>query len=167
MREVNENFQLVPPHIHCRKSAELAIRTFKEHFIAGLSSTHKEFLLHLWCQLLPHVSLTLNLLWKSCMNPKLSGYAQLHRNFNYNATPLAPPGTQVIIHENTNVRGTWEYHGVMGWYIGPSMNHFWCHHVYVTKTREEQDSDCIEFSSHNNPPPTILTQKMSSSRRVI
>ena len=32
--------------------------------------------------------------------------------FNYNATPLAPPGTQVIIHERTTVRGTWESHGV-------------------------------------------------------
>ena len=62
MREVNEKFQLVPPHIHRRNSAERAIRTFKEHFIAGLSSTHKDFPLHLWCQLIPHAILTLNLL---------------------------------------------------------------------------------------------------------
>ena len=39
------------------------------------------------------------------MNPKLSGYAQLHGEFNYDATPLAPPGAQVIIHENPTVRG--------------------------------------------------------------
>ena len=43
MREVKEKFQLVPPYIHQRNSAERAIRTFKEHFIAGLSSTHKDF----------------------------------------------------------------------------------------------------------------------------
>ena len=78
MREVNEKFQLVPPHIHRRNSAEWAIRTFKEHFIAGLSSTHKDFPLHLWCQLIPHAILTFNLLRQFCMNPKLSGYAQLH-----------------------------------------------------------------------------------------
>ena len=47
MRGVNETFQLVPPHIHCRNSAEWAIRTFKEHFISGLSSTPKDFPLHL------------------------------------------------------------------------------------------------------------------------
>ena len=78
MRELNKSFQLVPPHIHCRNSSERAIRTFKEHFIAGLSITHKYFPLHPWCRILPHVSLTIILLRKSRMNPKLSGYAQLH-----------------------------------------------------------------------------------------
>ena len=77
--------------------------------------------------------------------PKKSGYAQLHGEFNHNVTPLAPPGTQVIIHEEPTVRGTWASHGVKGWYLGPSMNHYWCHHVYVTKTRGERDSDCVEF----------------------
>ena len=129
MREVNEKLQLFSPHIHRRNSSELYIRTFKEHFIAGLSSTHKEFLLHLWCRLLPHAILTLNLLWQSRMNSKLSGYAQLHGEFNYDATPLSPPGTPVIIHENPTVRGTWESHGVKGYYIGPSRNHYRCHHL--------------------------------------
>ena len=153
MRELNENFQLVPPHIHRRNSAEQAIWTFKEHFIAGLSSTHKDFPLYLWCRLLPHSSLTLNSLRQSCMNPKLSGYAQLHEEFNYDATPLAVPGAQVIIHEKPTVRGTWSSHGVKGWYLGPSMNHYWCHHVYVTKRRGERDSDCVEFFPHNTPIP--------------
>ena len=49
MREVNEKFQLVLPHIHQRNSAERAIRNFKEHFISGLSITHKDFPLHIWC----------------------------------------------------------------------------------------------------------------------
>ena len=69
--EVNEKFKLVPPRIRCRNSAERAIRNFKEHFITRLASTHKDFPLHIWCQVLPHASLTLNLLRKSCMNPKL------------------------------------------------------------------------------------------------
>ena len=119
----------------------------------GLSITHKEFLLHLWCQLIQHAILTLNLLRQSRMNPKLSGYAQLHGEFNYYATPLAPPGTQVIIHENPMVRGMWESHGLNGWYLGPSMNHYRCHHVYVTKARGERDSDCVEFFPHNTPLP--------------
>ena len=155
MREVNEKFQMVPPHIHRRNSAEQAIRNFKEHFIAGLSSTHKDFPLHLWCQLIPHAILTLNLLRQSRMNPTLSGYAQMHGEFNYNATPLAPPGTKVIIHEKPTVRGTWATRGVKGWYLGPSMNHYCCHHVYITKTRGERDSDCIEFFPHKTPLPYI------------
>jgi hypothetical protein len=41
------SFQLVPPGIHRANSAERAIRMFKSHFIAGLSSTDTNFPLHL------------------------------------------------------------------------------------------------------------------------
>ena len=77
----------------------------------------------------------------------------MHGEFNYNATPLAPPGTQVIIHEKPTLRGTWAPHGVKGWYLGPSMNNYCCHHVYITNTRGERDSDCVEFFPHNTPLP--------------
>ena len=93
------------------------------------------------------------------MNPKLSGYAQLHGEFNYNATPLDPPGTQVIFHGKPTVRGTWESHGVKGWYLVPSMEHNMCHCVYITKTRGERDSDCVELFPHNNPPPYNYTSE--------
>jgi hypothetical protein len=46
-------YQLVPPHCHRRNAAERAIRTFKEHFVAGLSSVYPTFPLHLWERLLP------------------------------------------------------------------------------------------------------------------
>ena len=77
----------------------------------------------------------------------------MHWEFNYNTTPLAPPGTQVIIHEKPTVRGTWAHHGGKGWYLGPSMKYYCCHHVYVTKTRGERDSDCVEFFLYNTPLP--------------
>ena len=57
------------------------------------------------------------------MNPKLSGYAQPHGEFNYNATLLALPGTQVIVYEKPTARGIWEAHGVKVWYLGLSMEH--------------------------------------------
>jgi hypothetical protein len=37
MHANDANFQLVPPGIYRRNAAERAIRTFKNHFIAGLS----------------------------------------------------------------------------------------------------------------------------------
>jgi hypothetical protein len=55
-------YQLVPPHCHRRNSASRAIRTFKEHFVAGLSSVDPSFQMHLWYRLLPQVEITLNLL---------------------------------------------------------------------------------------------------------
>jgi hypothetical protein len=42
------DYQLVPPHYHHRNTAESAIRTFKEHFMAGISSVDPTFPLHLW-----------------------------------------------------------------------------------------------------------------------
>jgi hypothetical protein len=46
-------YQLVPPHCHRRNSAERAIKTVKEYFMAGLSSVDPAFPLHLWERLLP------------------------------------------------------------------------------------------------------------------
>ena len=126
---------------------------FKVHFISRISSTHKDFSLHTWCQLLQHASLKLNLLRKLCMNPKLSGYAQLHGEIKYNPNPLSPPGTKLIVHEKPKVRRTWASHGVKWWYLGPSMEHYICHCVYVTKTRGESDSYCVDFFPHNTPLP--------------
>jgi hypothetical protein len=55
-------YQLVPPHFHRRNAAERAIRTFKEHFVAGLSSVDPAFPLHLWDRLLTQAEITMNLL---------------------------------------------------------------------------------------------------------
>ena len=54
MTAKDERFQLVPPHLHRRNSAERVIQTFKNHFIAGLASVNKHFPVHLWFRLLPH-----------------------------------------------------------------------------------------------------------------
>jgi hypothetical protein len=107
MSQQNVTFQLVPPHVHRRNPAERAIGTFKDHFIAGLSTTDKRFPMHLWCQLIPQATITLNLLRASRLNPRLSANEQLNGTFDFNKTPLAPPGTKVIVHEKPQVRQSW------------------------------------------------------------
>ena len=47
MQNADVNFQLFPSHLHRTNAAELAIATYKEHLIAGLSSCDTSFLLHL------------------------------------------------------------------------------------------------------------------------
>jgi hypothetical protein len=103
-------FQLVPPHIHRKNAAERSTQTFKNHFVAMLCSTDTQFPIHLWDRLTPHAVITLNLLRQSRINPKLSAHAQLHGIFDYNKTPLAPPGTKVILHEKPDHRGSWAPH---------------------------------------------------------
>jgi hypothetical protein len=58
----NIDYQLVTPHCHRHNSAKRAIRTFKEIFLAGLSSVDPSFPMHLWDRLLPQAEITLNLL---------------------------------------------------------------------------------------------------------
>ena len=99
-------FQLVPPHLHCTNSAERAIATFKDHFIAGLSSTDPSFPMHLWCRRLPLATTTLNLLRPSRLHPKISAEAALNGAFDYNKTPIAPPGTKVVAYKTPSVRQT-------------------------------------------------------------
>ena len=143
-------YQLVPPHIHPHNSAERAIQTFKTHFIAGLASTDPNFPLSNWCCLLPQAELTLNLLRPSRLNPKLSAYAQLEGAFDFNRTPLAPPGTRIIVHEKPTQHCTWAPHGVDGWYIGPAMDHYQCYRVWIPSTHAKRIADTIQFF------PTIL-----------
>ena len=104
MEEENETFQLVPPHLHRRNAAERAIQTFKNHFITGTVSTHKDPPLHVWGRLLPQAIVPLNLLRPSIINPTLSAHAQLHGLFYFNATPCAPPGTNVIVNQKPTIR---------------------------------------------------------------
>ena len=48
----NAKYQLVPPDVHRRNTAERAIRTFKAHFIAILAGVDVTFPAFLWDQLL-------------------------------------------------------------------------------------------------------------------
>jgi hypothetical protein len=150
-------FQLVPPHVHRRNAAERAIRTFKNHFIAGLCSTDKLFPMHLWDRLIDQATITLNLLRTSRINPRLSAYAQLYGAFDFNSTPMAPPGTRVLAHEKPEQRTTWAPHSIDGWYVGPAMQHYRCYRIHTSKTQSERICDTVEFF------PTHVTMPRLSS----
>jgi hypothetical protein len=58
---------------------------------------------------------------------------------------MAPPGTRIIAHETPGRRRTWAPHGQDGWYIGPSLEHYRCYTVYITKTRSNRIVETVEF----------------------
>jgi hypothetical protein len=107
--------QKMPASKHRRNSAERGIRTWKNHFVAGLCTVHESFPLYLWDKLIQQAKLTLNLLSSSRMNPKLLAWEQLYGVFDYNATPLGPPGTRILVHDNPQNCGTWAPHGHDTW----------------------------------------------------
>jgi hypothetical protein len=108
-------YQLMPPRFHRRNAAERAIGTFKEHFVAGLSSVYPTFPLHLWDRLLPQAEITLNLLRTSRLHPQISAAAHFHGLVDYNKTAFAPPGCKIIAHEKPGKRRTWASHGQHGY----------------------------------------------------
>ena len=74
----NITVQLAPDECHLRNAVERAIRTLKNHFIAGLCTAHQHFPLNKWDSLLPQAVITFNLLRTSRLNPKLSAHALLN-----------------------------------------------------------------------------------------
>ena len=154
----NIAFQLVPPHTHRRNAAERAIRTFKNHFLSVLATADPEFPVSEWDRLLPQAELTLNLLRNSRVNPRLSSYAYLFGPFDFNTTPLAPAGTKVLVHEKPSQRASWAYHGVEGWYIGPSLHHYRCLKCYLPSTGGTRDADTVQFFPKQIPFPQISTE---------
>jgi hypothetical protein len=60
MQSKGIDHQLAPPHLHCRNAAKHAISTYKDHFIAGLSSTDPLYPLNLWDKLVEQSVITLS-----------------------------------------------------------------------------------------------------------
>ena len=85
--------------MHRRNYAERTIHTWKNNFVAGLCSTDDKFPMHLWDRLLQQATLTLNILRPSRRNHQLLAYTMLEGQFDFNNTPMAPPGTKVLLHE--------------------------------------------------------------------
>ena len=126
--------------------------------------------MHLWCQLIEHSQTTPNLPRLSRINPLISAEAVLNEPFDYNKTPLTPPGTKVVVYETPEVRGTRSLHGVDGWYIDSVRKHYRCHRVYITKTRTERIARTAHFfRTIRRCQPRLLPtwQRMQSYRSLI
>jgi hypothetical protein len=147
--------QLVLPHCHLRNAAERAMRTFKENFVAGLSSVDPTFTLNLWDRLLPQAEITLNLLRTSRLHPQLSAAAHFHCLVDYNKTAFALSGCKIIAHEKTGKRRTWAPYWKHGYSLGPAMHHYRCQNVYISSTASERIVDTLEFFPHNYLMPQL------------
>ena len=141
--------EIVPPYFHRRNISKRAIRTFKNHLISSLCSTHPNFPLYLWEDLLEQVMITVNLLRASRIHPHLSAFHSFTGAYDYTKTPMAPPGIKVVALTPTQVRETWAPHGKTGYYVGPARNHYRCYKIYIPTTRSIVTTDTIEYCDDN------------------
>ena len=75
-------------------------------------------------------------------------YTALEGDFNFQNTPLAPPGCKVLVHQKPIQRASWSPHAVDGWYVGPAVEHHQCYKVYLTSTRSERITYTLRFLPH-------------------
>jgi hypothetical protein len=151
----NTDLQYTPPDMHRTNSAECAIRTWKNHFSAGLASLPKAFPIANWCRLTNQCDYTINMLRPCRQNPLLSAFEAMEGSFSFDATPMAPPGTEVLIHLKPTRRKSWAFYASNGWYIGPSLKHYRCIQAIMADTGGERITDTFRFKHHAMPVPII------------
>ena len=76
---------LAPPHSHRINAVELAIRTFKNRFVAVLAPVDKNYPIYLWFLIAKQAEITINILRKARTNPILSTCAQIFGTYDFNA----------------------------------------------------------------------------------
>jgi len=76
-------------------------------------------------------------------------------SFSFDATPMAPPGTEVLIHLKPNRRQSWSFHASNAWYIGPSLKHYRCIRSIMASTGGERLTDTFRFKHHVIRVPVI------------
>ena len=120
--------ELTPVAQHRTNKAERAISTWKDHFIATLATTDPDCPLSLWEDFVEQAELTLNCMRVSPVHPSLSAWEALCGQFDILATPIAPLGMQVLVHDTPEKRGSWQVHGKLGFYIGRALPLPYCLH---------------------------------------
>jgi hypothetical protein len=114
---------LVPPVQKRTNTAERAIQTFRRHFLSLIATTHPSFPINHWPALLPQAEVTVNLLHAYSDLHSISAYNGIYREpYDFLSHPIAPCGTLIVLH-NTR-RETWDNFGLIGFYLGPSLNHY-------------------------------------------
>ena len=135
--------------------ADRAIQIFNNHFKAGLATCDPKFPLDQWDLLLEQAEMTLNMLRSTRINNKLSAYAYLHGEFDFNATQLALPGTKVVVHKKKGQQKTWELNGESAWYTGSAMQHYRNLSYYYLRTKMVKASNTMVFLPHDFKFPEV------------
>ena len=125
------------------------------HLYAGFSSADPNFHISQWDLLLPQANITLNLLRTARVIPNLSDHSFIFGEFDFTAIPLAPPGTKVVAHLNPTKRASWDLNGEVGWYVGPSIDHYRCVKCYFPRTQKTRNCDTVDFFPHGHPFPKV------------
>ena len=91
----------------------------------------------------------------SQLNPKILAYTYIFGHYDFNTTPIVPPGIKIVVHSKPDQCLTWDLNGETGWYVGPSMNHYWCVHYYFTITNQVLNCGTVTLIPHEYLFPEV------------
>jgi len=123
-----------------------------------LAGVDTQFPVTRWDLLLHQAEITINLLRTSQIDPAKSAWELMCGPFNYNATPMGPPGCRIIIHAKGTTRQTWDFKGIEGFYIGLAMNHYCCYTLLRNNTQAMVVSDTVIFQHHTLNLPVLTAE---------
>jgi hypothetical protein len=150
MSDEGVEYQLTPRGKYSRNAAEKGVQTYKDPFAGGMSSTHHpDFPVAQWCKVIDQANITLNLMLPSRINPQLSAYAQIFCQFDYQKTPMPPPGMKVLAHVLPADRRSFDTHAIKGFSVGPAMEHYHCFKVLIPSTGGVCIADTVRWFPHN------------------
>ncbi|KAL7489106.1 LOW QUALITY PROTEIN: hypothetical protein ACHAW6_014701 [Cyclotella cf. meneghiniana] len=103
---------------------------------------------------LEQTDITLNMMGSNTQNPNLSAHESMDSMFSFDATPMAPIGTECMIHIKPTRCHTWGYHSMKACHFAPAINHYCCVKV-VKDVGAVRITNTFKFLHHTLPVPII------------
>eukprot|EP00804_Cyclotella_cryptica_P013776 CCRYP_016888-RA/>CCRYP_016888-RA protein AED:0.40 eAED:0.36 QI:0/-1/0/1/-1/1/1/0/413 len=90
-------------------------------------------------------------------NPKLSTHEAMEGMFSFDSTPMAPIGTECMVHVKPSQRQTWELPSIKAWYVAPALSAITTgsKSLLITETGAVRTTDTFKFLHHTLPVPAI------------
>ena len=139
----NTQQQYTPPNCHRTNPSERALQNYKSCVKSTIASLPPTFPIAYWCRLLPQIYFSVNIVIKCRQNPLLSSWASMEAEFHFKATPIAPPGSEMLMHKNPNRRKTFGFNAKKAWYIAPCFKHYRTFKGIMASTGSERLTDTV------------------------
>ena len=158
MDELKVHAKRVPPDEHWKNAAERAIRWFKSFFISVLHGVDESCPDNMWSSLLPGVELYMSLLTPSKRNPLISTYQDMFGNLDLDAIIFARLGQAVQVNIPAAKRTTYGPRSEPGIYLGPALDSYRTHFVYMLSTKHIRRAGSCEFITLDAQFPGVTTE---------
>ena len=87
---------------------------------------------------------------------------------HFDATPIAPPGSEMLMHQKPARRSSFGLNAKKAWYLGPCFKHYRTFRGILPSTGGERLSDTVKFQHHviGIPELTPAERIMDAARQL-